>query len=149
MFRFFPLTHSLNISVISPYARNCEDRPQDKETTMLHIVRACATYDLAVLLTEINEHLAIALSHVLRHGKDTGYIVVEEWILFLKSRANRWEDWKNMGPKLSQQSQIQVRLLAKYMLISPGEWLSGLIAGTSTPFLLIPEFPQLRPPVSP
>lgn len=45
---------------------------------MLHIVRACATYDLAVLLTEINEHLAIALSHVLRHGKDTGYIVVEE-----------------------------------------------------------------------
>ena len=54
-----------------------------------------------------------------------------------------------MGPKVSQQSQIQVRLLAKYMLISPGEWLSGLIAGTSTPFMLIPEFPQLRPPVSP
>ena len=27
MFRFFPLTHSLNMSVIPLYARNCEDRP--------------------------------------------------------------------------------------------------------------------------
>lgn len=35
-------------------------------------------WSLAASLTEINEHLAIALSHVLRHGKDTGYIVVEK-----------------------------------------------------------------------
>ena len=38
----------------------------------------CGAWALAVSLTEINEHLAIALSHVLRHGKDTGHIVVEE-----------------------------------------------------------------------
>lgn len=44
---------------------------------------------LAVSLTEINEHLAITLSHVLRHGKDTGYVVVEERVLFLKSRTDK------------------------------------------------------------
>lgn len=37
-----------------------------------------AIRSLAVSLTEINEHLAVALPHVLRHSKDTGYIVVEE-----------------------------------------------------------------------
>ena len=79
MFRFLPLTHSLNPSVIPLRARNCIDRSQDKKTNNnIHMVPACGTYDFPVSLTEINEHLAIALSHVLRHGKDTGYIVVEE-----------------------------------------------------------------------
>lgn len=33
--------------------------------------------------TEVNEHLAKALPHVLWHRQDTGYIVVEEGILLL------------------------------------------------------------------
>lgn len=33
--------------------------------------------------TEVNEHLAKALPHVLRHRQDTGNIVVEERVLFL------------------------------------------------------------------
>lgn len=49
----------------------------------------CRVRALADSLTEIDEHLAITLSHVLRHGKDTGHVVVEERVLFLKSRANR------------------------------------------------------------
>lgn len=51
------------------------DRPQDKEAARFTVP---AMWSWAVSLTEINEHLAIALSHVLRHGKDTGYIIVEE-----------------------------------------------------------------------
>lgn len=35
------------------------------------------------VLTEVNEHLAEALSHVLWHCQDTGDIVVEEGILLL------------------------------------------------------------------
>lgn len=34
--------------------------------------------------TEVNEHLAKALPHVLRHCQDTGDIVVEERILLLE-----------------------------------------------------------------
>lgn len=34
-------------------------------------------------LTEINQHLAITLPHILWHGQDAGDIVVQEWILFL------------------------------------------------------------------
>lgn len=39
---------------------------------------ACRAQAVAVPLTEIDEHLAIALSHVLRHGEDTRHVVVEE-----------------------------------------------------------------------
>ena len=35
------------------------------------------------LLTEVDEHLAVALPHVLRHGQDTGHVVVEERVLLL------------------------------------------------------------------
>lgn len=38
---------------------------------------------LITVLTEVNEHLAEALSHVLWHCQDTGDVVVEEGILLL------------------------------------------------------------------
>lgn len=49
-----------------------------KEDNIPTVPAPCGARAIAVSLTEINEHLAIALSHVLRHGKDTGYVVVEE-----------------------------------------------------------------------
>lgn len=36
-------------------------------------------------LTEVNEHFAVALSHVLGHGQDAGHVVVEEGILLLET----------------------------------------------------------------
>lgn len=35
------------------------------------------------VLTEVYEHLAVALPHVLRHGEDAGHIVVQERVLLL------------------------------------------------------------------
>lgn len=72
-----------------------------------------AIRSLAVSLTEINEHLAIALPHVLRHSKDTGYIVVEEWILLLKSRTNRWAGHTSFKLKVSAVPQIQNKAACK------------------------------------
>lgn len=40
-------------------------------------------------IMEIYENLAIDPSPVLRHDKDTGYIVVEEWSLFLGKISNQ------------------------------------------------------------
>ena len=37
-----------------------------------------------IILTEVNEHLAKALPHVLWHRQDTGYVVVKEGILLLE-----------------------------------------------------------------
>ena len=34
--------------------------------------------------TEVNEHLAKALPHVLRHREDARHVVVQEGVLFLK-----------------------------------------------------------------
>lgn len=36
------------------------------------------------VLTEVNQHLSVALPHVLWHGEDTGDIVVQERVLLLK-----------------------------------------------------------------
>ena len=35
-------------------------------------------------LTEVDEHLAVALPHVLRHGEDARHVVVQEGILLLQ-----------------------------------------------------------------
>lgn len=37
----------------------------------------------ACALTEVDEHLAVALPHVLRHGEDAGHVVVQEGVLLL------------------------------------------------------------------
>lgn len=73
IFRFCRLAHSLN-TVYTGY------KPGIVETTGQrdNIHTFPAIQRLAVALTEIDEHLAIALPHVLRHSKDTGHIVVEE-----------------------------------------------------------------------
>lgn len=36
-----------------------------------------------LVLTEVNQHLAITLPHILRHSEDTGHVVVEEGVLLL------------------------------------------------------------------
>lgn len=36
------------------------------------------------VLTEVYEHLAVALPHVLRHGEDAGHVVVQERVLLLQ-----------------------------------------------------------------
>lgn len=35
-------------------------------------------------LTEVDEHLAVTLPHVLRHGEDAGHVVVQEGVLLLR-----------------------------------------------------------------
>ncbi len=35
------------------------------------------------VLTEVNQHLAVALPHVLWHSQDTGHIVIQERVLLL------------------------------------------------------------------
>lgn len=39
---------------------------------------------ILLILTEVNEHLAIALPHVLGHCQDTRDIVIEKRVLLLK-----------------------------------------------------------------
>lgn len=36
------------------------------------------------VLTEVDEHLAIALPHVLWHSEDAGHVVVQERVLLLQ-----------------------------------------------------------------
>lgn len=42
------------------------------------------------VLTEVYEHLAVTLPHVLRHGEDAGYVVVQEGVFLL------WEENERM-----------------------------------------------------
>lgn len=37
-------------------------------------------------LTEVYEHLAVALPHVLWHGEDAGHVVVQERVLLLQKK---------------------------------------------------------------
>lgn len=70
--RFCQLTHSISVYT--------GDKPgiveAQGQNDNIHVSPSIRS--LAVSLTEINEHLAVALPHVLRHSKDTGHIVVEE-----------------------------------------------------------------------
>lgn len=46
-----------------------------------------------LVLTEVNEHLSVALPHVLRHGEDAGHVVVQERVLLLwKERKLLWQN---------------------------------------------------------
>lgn len=105
-------THFPSITILPLHASHRRGQKTERPTRFTRSL-PCGAYDLAVSLTEINEHLAISLSHVLRHGKDTGYIVVEEWILFLKSRANRWAGHRDLEPKVSALPQTLNKAICK------------------------------------
>lgn len=44
----------------------------------LQIIELQTPTEITQVLTEINEHLAVALPHVLWHSQDTGNIVIQE-----------------------------------------------------------------------
>lgn len=88
-FQVHQLTRGLQI--LSTHPSSC-CVPGTRDPIALITPAACGAQAAAVALTEIDEHLAIALSHVLRHGEDTRHVVVEEWILFLQSRAKQMRE---------------------------------------------------------
>ena len=64
MVRFSPHIHSLTACL---ELQHSWDKPQTVQVAPIPL----GAQVLADPLTEIDEHLAIALSHVLRHGEDT------------------------------------------------------------------------------
>lgn len=40
-------------------------------------------------LTEVDEHLAVTLPHVLGHGEDAGHVVVQERVLLLCTQTQK------------------------------------------------------------
>lgn len=54
----------------------------------LHITNLQTHIDITQVLTEINQHLAVALPHVLWHSQDTGHIVIQERVLLLHKRRS-------------------------------------------------------------
>ena len=49
------------------------------------------------VLTEVNDHLAVAAPHVRRQGKDTGHVVVEERLLLLKPNPRLFNSQAKVG----------------------------------------------------
>lgn len=65
------------------------------------------------VLTEVYEHLAVALPHVLRHGENAGDVVVQEGVFLLQNKPVK--QWLTRFPRLI--------LLIRLLLFTKGKHL--------------------------